>query len=158
MKRKIGIVSDTHGDHKHLEKALMKMEALAGGRLDTLIHCGDLADDIRFISGAFLQVIQVRGNCDRYSCDAPEEMLTDICEIPFFITHGHRYAVKQGTDLLASRAVFLGARICLFGHTHIPYTAHEQGVLLVNPGACIYTGRCAMILIDDSGEFELKLL
>lgn len=155
MKR-IGIVSDSHGDRSHLEQALMKMEA--GGRLDCLIHCGDGGSDAVALTGSILQTVTVRGNCDGWGCAYQEEMVLPIGKVPFLVTHGHRYSVKRGLDLLADSAAAKGVRVACFGHTHVPYCAYHNGVLLINPGACAYTGRCAVITVDDRGDITAELL
>ena len=157
MKR-IGIITDTHGDRGHMESALMKMEIAAGGPLDTLIHCGDHARDASWIGRNILQVLPVRGNCDPWDDDIPEDRLIQIDGIRFFITHGHRYEVKRGTSFLSSCAASKGAQICCFGHTHALYHACEDGVLMINPGACLYTGSCALVLSSGNGKYEAKLL
>lgn len=155
MKR-IGIVSDSHGNRGHLEQALMKMEA--GGRLDCLIHCGDGGQDAVSVTGSIMQVIIVRGNCDGWGCPYQEEMVLPIGGVTFMVTHGHCYGVKRELDLLADSAVSKGAQIVCFGHTHTPYCAYHQGVLLLNPGSCAYTSRCAVITVDDRGEYTAELL
>ncbi|MBQ9197051.1 MAG: metallophosphoesterase [Clostridia bacterium] len=155
MKR-IGVISDTHFDRGRMEFALMKMEA--EGRLDCLIHCGDVADDAAFIGGNILQVVAVRGNCDGWMSDAPIEQELNIAGIRFFITHGHRYGVKSDTGTLAEIAATRGAQICCFGHTHIPFCEYERGVLMLNPGACCNTGNCALILADERGGFDVRML
>ena len=155
MKR-IGVISDSHGDRGRMELALMKMEA--EGRLDCLIHCGDVASDADFIGSNILQVAAVRGNCDGWMVDAPDEMALDIAGIHFFITHGHRYGVKSDTGTLAEIAANRGAQICCFGHTHIPHCEYAHGVLMLNPGACYGTGSCALILADERGGFDVRML
>lgn len=155
MKR-IGVIADSHGDRGQMEFALMKMEA--EGRLDCLIHCGDMASDADFIGGNILQVAAVCGNCDGWSSEAPNEMELTIAGIRFFITHGHRYGVKSGVETLADFAAAKGAQICCFGHTHIPYCAYQRGVLMLNPGACYGTANCALILADGRGNFDVRML
>lgn len=155
MKR-IGVVSDSHGDRGHLEQALMKMEA--GGRLDCLIHCGDGGHDAQYVAGNIMQVVIVRGNCDGWSSPFQEEMLLPIGKAKFMVTHGHRYGVKRELDMLADSAAAKGVQVACFGHTHIPYCAYHQGVLLINPGSCAYTGRCAVITVDDRGDVTAELL
>ncbi len=155
MKR-VGIVSDTHGDRGHLQQALLKLEA--EGRLDALIHCGDGARDIRFLDGNILQTAVVGGNCDGMAAELPRELLIDIGGVRIYIAHGHYYNVKRGLDLLAEAASAKGAQVACFGHTHKPVCEYRAGVLLVNPGACIYTGACALLTIEQSGDFAARLL
>jgi len=155
MKR-IGVVSDSHGDRGHLEFALMKLEA--EGRLDALIHCGDGAGDADYVGGSILQVAAVRGNCDGWMDEHQDELLLTIGGVSIFVTHGHRYGVKSDTLLLSSAAAARGAQICCFGHTHIPLCAYENGVLMLNPGACHSTGSCALILADERGGYTVRMM
>lgn len=155
MIRRIGVISDSHGDRGHLEQALLKLEA--GGRLDALIHCGDHASDAELIGGNILQVVAVRGNCDGWLSEAPLEMMLNIGGVNMLITHGHRYGVKSDIGPLADAAARHGAQICCFGHTHVPKCEYERGVLMLNPGACLYTGNCALILADGKGGFSVEM-
>ena len=139
-----------------METALMKLEA--EGRLDALIHCGDHASDADFVSGSILQVAAVHGNCDGWTDAHPEEMLITVGGVHIFITHGHRYGVKRDIALLAEAAAARGAQICCFGHTHIPLCRYERGVLMLNPGACLATGGCALIEIDGRGDYTARLV
>lgn len=155
MKR-IGIVSDTHGDCGHLEMALMKMEA--EGRLDAVIHCGDGARDAQRVLQSIMQMPVVAGNCDGWATDLPEDLLISFHGVKVFITHGHRYMVKSGMDMLAETAAAKDAQIACFGHTHRAFQEYRNGVLLLNPGACVYTGSCMLLTIDARGNFSVKAL
>jgi len=154
--KRIGVVSDSHGDCGHLEQALMKLEA--GGKIDALIHCGDGGHDAKYLTGNILQTVIVRGNCDGWSSPFQEEMLLNIGKAKFLVTHGHRYGVKRDLSILAEAAASKGAQVACFGHTHVPYCQWQNGVLLVNPGACVYAGRCALIIVDDRGDVSAQLL
>ena len=134
----------------------MKMEA--GGRIDCLIHCGDGGHDVQSVAGNILQTVIVRGNNDGWSCPFQESMLLNIGKPLFFVTHGHRFGVKQDLETLADCAAAKGAQIACFGHTHVPYCGYHKGVLLINPGACVYTSRCAVITVDDKGDFTAEFL
>lgn len=155
MKR-IGVISDSHGDEGHVQQALMKLEA--GGHIDTLIHCGDGALDAERYSCSILQTLSVKGNCDFWTGGLEDERLISIGGVRFFITHGHRYGVKNGLDMIADCGAAKGAQIICFGHTHQPLIESRGGVLLINPGACHSTGRCALITIDEKMRFDAQLL
>jgi len=49
-------------------------------------------------------------------------------------THGHNYKVKYSTDELENKARSLGAKIALYGHTHVSNIEYKDGLYIVNPG------------------------
>ena len=77
----------------------------------------------------------VAGNCD-YGSTARTEWLLELEGVRILLTHGHGYAVKQGTGALLRRARELEAQVVLFGHTHQRLLEEADGVLLINPGSC----------------------
>ena len=151
---RVVVLSDSHGDEQAIRRVLRKEAA------SVVIHLGDGAAEAMRLAGENpLQTWHiVRGNCDGWGCPYQEEMVLPIGGVTFMVTHGHRYGVKRELDLLADSAVSKGAQIVCFGHTHTPYCAYHQGVLLLNPGSCAYTSRCAVITVDDRGEYTAELL
>ena len=159
--RRIGVISDTHHDRGQMEFALMKMEA--EGRLDCLIHCGDVAGDVDFIGGNILQVVAVRGNCDGWMSEAPLDRELNIAGINFFITHGHRYDIRWDLTMLEDRARELGVDVIFFGHSHRPAILQfpESGLTCYNPGSIALPrqfqpmGPTFMLLdVDDDGTLH----
>ena len=70
---KILIVSDTHGREENLKKVLKKI-----GRIDHLIHLGDVEGGEEYICAlAQVPVTMVAGNNDYYS-DLPGEAVVSI--------------------------------------------------------------------------------
>ena len=51
------------------------------------------------------------------------------------MTHGHRYGVHYGREQLAEAALQKGAKLALYGHTHIFRDEEIDGVRLINPGS-----------------------
>ena len=49
--------------------------------------------------------------------------------------HGHCHYVNARKDMLKSTAKQKGARIALFGHTHVPFCEEMDGILVANPGS-----------------------
>ncbi len=45
----------------------------------------------------------------------------------------------------------LDTDILLFGHTHVPYTAYDDGMYIMNPGSIGYTGTYGIVDITPSG-------
>jgi len=128
--KKVLVISDTHGRTKYLEKILPLVQPL-----DQLIHLGDVANDVDYIEViAKCPCCFVAGNNDFYST-LPRERLIKLNNVPIFLTHGHYYYVNARKDILRSAAVQRGAKIVLFGHTHVPYLEEEDGILVANPGS-----------------------
>lgn len=128
--KKVLVISDTHGRTENLEKLLPLVQPL-----DQLIHLGDVGRDVDYIEVlAGCPCCFVAGNNDYYS-DLPGERLIKLNDVPMFLTHGHNYYVNARKDFLRSAAVQRGAKVALFGHTHVPYLEEADGILLANPGS-----------------------
>lgn len=126
---KILIISDTHGQEANLKKVLKKT-----GRIDHLIHLGDVEGGEEVIrSMAGVPVAMVAGNNDFYS-DLPREIMATIGEYHALLTHGHYY-VGMGYARLKEEARSRGADIVMFGHTHRPCLIQEDGLTILNPGS-----------------------
>ena len=127
---RIGVISDTH----RIISSIEQLEGLIKG-LDVLIHLGDNVDDIsiiqKFYKGA---IINVKGNCD-FCSGTPNDRVEEIGGKKIFLTHGHRYNVKENLGKLRYKALETGANIVLYGHTHIGKIDFEEGIWYINPGS-----------------------
>lgn len=127
---KIAIISDSHRAKKYMDKvaAIIKNEA------DLILHAGDnFQDSIYLKEKTGKPVIAVAGNCD---FDNVESELDFECEgIRIFLTHGHEYGVKYGLSTVAREAKKRGAKIAIFGHTHVKENKIIEGVQVINPGS-----------------------
>ncbi|MDP4109260.1 MAG: metallophosphoesterase [Bacillota bacterium] len=127
---KIAVFSDSHSNVRRMAEILEKNPS------DLLIHLGDYISDAHKLSAAFpgLPVILVKGNNDFYH-NEPETRTEKICNLTFFLTHGHRYPFSSEPLGLYEDALSKSADIALFGHTHFPFIKQKSGVLLLNPGS-----------------------
>ena len=131
---RVGVFSDSHGDHQALDDLLEKM-----GALDAVCFLGDVAGDAEHLE-AHLSVMPnhpplyaVRGNNDYFGvCALPWERIVELDGVRIYMTHGHRVASLLS---LAYKANEAGAKVALFGHTHTALCETQQGVLLLNPGS-----------------------
>ncbi len=120
QKRRIGLISDTHG--------LLRPEAvraLAG--VELIVHAGDVgAPEILDELGWIAKVVAVRGNVDRAAwAEALPE--TAVAEPGIFVLHDlHELRIDPAAD---------GYRAVVSGHSHRPSATERGGVLYVNPGA-----------------------
>lgn len=128
MKRLI-VISDTHGNHKGVEKLLPLI-----AENDYLIHLGDGVSDLRAVWNEYPdKVYECAGNCDFFS-SLPQDGEIEIERCKIYYCHGHKYGVKSGLGLLAQEAKRRGCNIALYGHTHLAKITELDGVTLINPG------------------------
>ena len=129
-RKKVLVISDTHGRTKNLEKILPLVQPI-----DQLLHLGDVGNDADYIEViAECPCCFVAGNNDYYS-DLPRERMIKLNGVSIFMTHGHYYYVNARKDMLKSVAMQRGAQIALFGHTHVPYLDESGEILVANPGS-----------------------
>ncbi len=143
---KLLVFSDTHRETEPM------LHAVRLEQPDTVIHLGDHAADAEDLDREFpiLPIVKVRGNCDRFGSEEPEEVLPQWRGIRILATHGHRHGVKSGLLRLQYAAMEKGADIALFGHTHCPYCEQFDDLWLMNPGACGgYRPTYGVILIEN---------
>ncbi|MCL2865198.1 MAG: metallophosphoesterase [Lachnospiraceae bacterium] len=127
---KILIVSDTHGSHSTLEKALAQI-----GMIDMFIHMGDVderEDCLEHTVDCESHIIA--GNGDFFS-KLPREKEFLIGSKKVFITHGHIYGVSVNLEELHEEGLRREADIVMFGHTHAPFLEMDAQITLLNPGS-----------------------
>ncbi|GHU74807.1 phosphoesterase [Clostridia bacterium] len=128
---RILIFSDSHNDFENMVKVIKKIQK----DIDLIIHLGDHYSDAMYIKQKFgIDTLAVSGNCD-YAPNAPESEIYETEGKRIYITHGHNCGVKRNTDRLLQNAKMNNADIALFGHTHMPYLAQRDGLILLNPGS-----------------------
>lgn len=141
------VTSDTHRNSRDFFSIIERH----ADSTDLFINLGDSEKEIEMleISIPKLKIECVAGNCDRGSALPLYKMLN--CKgKKVLITHGHLFYVKHGYQKLQEFAKQEGADICLFGHTHIPYSEVVDGIQFLNPGA-VYDGSYGIVDIVDSG-------
>ncbi|HHT51194.1 MAG TPA: metallophosphoesterase [Eubacteriaceae bacterium] len=130
---RIGIVSDTHGNIPILNRVVEQM-----GEIDLYIHLGDFVTDGKNVfSQLKAKNIIVKGNCDLLE-ETDEEIIVEINNKKFLITHGHKYNIKYGYNNIYYRALEEETDVVLFGHTHMPLLLWYKEILFFNPGSTAY--------------------
>ncbi len=162
---RIGIVSDTHGV---VEPPVL--EVIAG--CDLVVHAGDIGgaavlDALRDAAGG--EVVAVLGNNDvaakwppgdGATLDRLEEMaFVDLAGGRIAIEHGHRiHDTKNYHRRL--RARHAGARLVVYGHTHVRAVDTEQRPWVVNPGAAgrerTHGGPSCLVLDAGADEWRIE--
>ena len=142
------VFSDLHGGD--LNRVLNKKIGANG--VDGVIFLGDGASGaIGTLKEKFKTVYAVRGNCDGF-CDLPLEEEITVGLKKLLICHGHKYMVKHTSAIILAEAQRRGCDAVLFGHTHLPCQAYEEGVYLLNPGASSgYKPTCALLDVSSVG-------
>lgn len=120
-------VSDTHGDDLILQELLVQYPDLDG-----YFYAGD--SELQASNPLFDTYHAVLGNMD-FDRDFPKTCTETIQGTTIFMTHGHLYGVGFGRNELAEAARAVGARIAIYGHTHVAMAEQHAGVVCINPGS-----------------------
>ena len=140
---RIAVFSDTHGRTDGM------LRAVALEKPDLVIHLGDCERDLHPLRREYpdLAVRNVCGNCD-FNAVEPDTAFFEIENVKIMATHGHRYGVKMSLDPMLNAAYFSGAKLVLFGHTHISYNKDMLGVRVLNPGSAGMGQFCSYGLVQ----------
>ena len=148
---KILVLSDSHSALSFMRRCADIIKP------DAIVHLGDYYDDAQVLSEEYswIPMYQVPGNCDRYRCPptAREILITPVCGVPLYMTHGHRHQVKMFLGALLRDARASRAAAALYGHTHVPDCHREpDGLWVLNPGSAGYGGGSAGLIETENGE------
>lgn len=129
---RIIVMSDSHGSLAQTQKIIN-----ANRDADMFIHLGDGERELASLRIIYpdIDLRSVCGNCD-FTRESPVFLIVEAGKNRIFCTHGHRYSVKSGTELLRSIARDNNCNAALFGHTHERYISCEDGIDIMNPGSC----------------------
>lgn len=153
----IAVVSDTHGIVLPVSYSLQR------NKVDLVFHLGDFCKDVKLIEQITgIKCNCVRGNCD-FETDVLDEEVIEVRRKKFFITHGHKYDVKLGTEKIIQKAKSLNVDYALFGHTHVHFREKVDKITILNPGSTSFPrngdtkGYYIINLIEKSvNRIELK--
>lgn len=130
---KILVISDSHGRNDDVKGVIEQV-----GKIDMLIHCGDIERGDDYISALVdCPVHMVSGNND-YNLELPMQDIFEIGNYKVMVTHGHYYYVNAGVSRLEEYALENGIDIVMYGHTHVPYIEIGSEVTILNPGSISY--------------------
>jgi uncharacterized protein len=122
-KRRVGLISDTHG--------LLRPEAAAFLRgSDFIVHGGDIGRAAVLEElAALAPVTAVRGNNDKdpWAGTVQETEVLRVGEVLIYVVHD---IAALDLDPVAA-----GFHVVVSGHSHRPSVAQRDGVLYVNPGS-----------------------
>lgn len=102
-------------------------------RADLILHAGDLLKASLLQELAFYAPVRaVKGNLDPTALDLPQTLEFDFGGVSVAMVHDS--GRKQGRRNRLKK-LFPGARVIVFGHSHIPFLVDDDGLLLLNPGS-----------------------
>ena len=144
---RIVVVSDTHRNYRVLRDIVIKHE----NDSSLFLFAGDGERELNDIRDEFCNktFYAVRGNCDFASIEQASRIVV-ANDVKIFLTHGDMYGVKATTANIVAAAKKNGAKIAVFGHTHLPFSGYEDDVYLLNPGSAALprSGRPSYGIID----------
>lgn len=150
---RILVLSDSHGRNDDVAGVIEQV-----GKLDMLIHCGDVERGDAYIRSLVdCPVHMVAGNND-YNLTLPQQDIFMVGDYKVLVVHGHTFYVHGGPMYLKEYASEQGVDIAMYGHTHKPYIEIDEDITVLNPGSISYPrqeGRKPTFLlmeIDDLGE------
>ncbi|MCQ2477839.1 MAG: metallophosphoesterase [Clostridia bacterium] len=125
------VISDSHKKSAVVDRVIRKEKSAAH-----IFFLGDVTDDIEDLLYEYTdrKFHIVRGNCDGF-CRYPDYDIVNIEGVDILYTHGHTFGVKSSNDKLYDFAKNTGAKIALYGHTHISNIEYKDGIYLINPGS-----------------------
>lgn len=142
---KILVFSDSHQRNTYMQAAIEKH--MSEGTVDCIFHLGDGVRDLECLS-PHIPICYVDGNYEEYITgylkrkELREYVFAEFGGYKFFLTHGHKYDVKNSHILAIAAARKKGADVLIFGHTHEQYYKYypptgeyEKGLYVFNPGS-----------------------
>ncbi|MBQ6996935.1 MAG: metallophosphoesterase [Oscillospiraceae bacterium] len=147
---RILVMSDSHSAMRYMRLAVDTVKP------DAVIHLGDHYDDAQSLAEEYrhIRFHILPGNCDFCRCppDTPQVLCYSVGGVRFFMTHGHNHGVKSGTHRLVAAAREQNARAALYGHTHAADRRREDGLLILNPGACNCAEGSVAVIETENNE------
>lgn len=132
---RIGVLSDTHVPKRgaRLPDAVLRHFE----DVELILHAGDLSTRAVLDQlSAYAPVEAVQGNVEQHEVvlklPIKRTLVVGGCEIGMVHILGERRDYARN-----ARREFPGARVVIFGHSHIPWLEDANGLLLLNPGSAM---------------------
>jgi putative phosphoesterase len=157
---RVGVLSDTHIPSRAPAIPSRVVELFDG--VDLILHAGDVSvraalDDL----AALAPVHAVAGNIDNASLQArlPPQLRLDIGGVTVGMVHDSGPSRGRRERM---RRRFPGARVVVFGHSHMPVVEDRDGLMLLNPGSACDPRRAKVptvaILEITGGDVSAELV
>jgi len=131
---KVAVISDTHtmGPSRRPPASVWPYLESA----DHILHAGDVTDTVLLDElKALAPVTVVMGNCDPWAIrdwGATDEAEVELGGVNIAMLHDSGPRAGRWDRM---RKRFPGARVVVFGHSHLPWNEDLDGLLLFNPGS-----------------------
>ena len=154
------VFSDSHGKNDLMYDIIRQNKA----EIDGIFHLEDIERAEEELS-LMIQgpVYIVKGNCDTYS-SLKNEHVFQLHGHKVAMTHGNRYHVGMGVDLLKYWALENQADLVLYGHTHVPFVEQSSQMTILNPGSISRPrqgdGKCSYAWLEflPNGEISVEIV
>jgi uncharacterized protein len=158
---KIAVIADTHtqGPSRPVPSGAWPYLETA----DHILHAGDVCDPVLLDElKALAPVTVVMGNCDSFDVrdwGATDEAMLELGGVPIAMLHD-----SGGRDgrRARMRKRFRGARVVVFGHSHLPVSEDDGELLLLNPGSPTWKRKAPFtsmgLLWIENGDVEGEVI
>lgn len=130
---RIAVLSDTH---LRVGKSLPTFVWQHLTDVNLILHAGDLTNIGLLAELACISPVHaVKGNCDGWDVSLPERDIFDCEGLRIGLIHGD--SGRERSPQERAYAAFKDSMVDLivFGHSHIPFMEHKNGILMFNPGS-----------------------
>ncbi len=151
----VGILSDSHGDHGIVARAMALFDSLA---VEHLIHCGDVGGQSVFDELVGRALTFVWGNTDYpppilcayvesvgFDLPSAEPTRVDLDGKRFAVFHGHEFGFDDAIGTLDVDYI-------LHGHTHCQRDDRCGAQRIINPGALHRARRKTVATLDTATD------
>jgi putative phosphoesterase len=156
---RVGILSDTHGNHVLAARAL---DLLTGRRAEVILHAGDIGDDLTVAALAGGPPAHlVLGNCDpdaaAFAGAAAAVGATLHGRFADLTLDGKRVALLHGDDHRRLQEAAAGGQYdyVIHGHTHQKALTRQGQTVILNPGA-LHRARPKTVALLDTATGEVE--
>ena len=105
-------------------------------KADLILRAGDLTYAGLVEELALIAPLKaVRGNCDGWDVNLPEQESFSCGRFKFGLIHGHQGKGKSTPERALQAFADDPVNVIVFGHSHTPLLKWQEGVLLFNPGS-----------------------
>ncbi|MEI6835218.1 MAG: YfcE family phosphodiesterase [Candidatus Falkowbacteria bacterium] len=160
---KIVIFSDLHDNIPNLD---ILLTWISSNKITKLVFCGDMAhfETLEYLRHKFSgELFLVGGNADSFYAKDVRKLKKinyDEQRLEFKIENQKILITHKPADLKKYLAENSSYDFAFHGHTHKPWMAKENGLIIANPGTLseVFSKSSFALLDTKTGKLELKIL